>query len=216
MKIIDKTKKNTASFYLLHSTHLPDLGILQGKMGLILFYYELSKNNENKIYEEYASELLDDVYEDLSLDTPIAFDVGLCGIGWAFLYLWKNGFVEGNLDEMLTDIDQIVMKYSPKRFSDYSLEKGLEGIASYVYGRESLCVEQNVKLFEIDFLDELEFACMQANLPKKTDYSIENTWEKVITKYRLTSSEKGYCWKREIVTLISRYEDKNKHYCSCL
>ena len=201
MIAIDKKTKNTASFYMLHSATLPDLGLLQGKMGLALFYYKLSKNIENKLYEEYASELLDDIYEDLSLETPIDFDVGLCGIGWAFLYLWEKGFVEGDLDEILADIDQIVMKYSPKRFSDYSFEKGLEGIASYVYARESLRIEQSVKLFDINFLDELDHACKLLNLPKKVNYSLENTWEKVIKRYSLSSSGTGHCWKREIVKL---------------
>ena len=63
---------------------------------------------------------------------PINLETGLCGIGWGIEYLIQNGFMEGDSNEILTEIDKKVMERDLRRIKDLSLETGLMGISSYI------------------------------------------------------------------------------------
>lgn len=47
------------------------------------------------------------------------------------LILEKHGFIEGNTDEILEEVDWKVMEREVRRISDDNLETGLVGIAVY-------------------------------------------------------------------------------------
>ena len=47
-------------------------------------------------------------------------------------YLIQNGFMEGDSNEILTEIDKKVMERDLRRIKDLSLETGLMGISSYI------------------------------------------------------------------------------------
>lgn len=109
--------------------------LVHGKMGGVLFFLLYSNFNGNKIYEDFADMLMKDIYEEFNKEMPVSFDIGLCGFGWSIEYLVQNGYIEGNTDDTLENIDKKIMEWDPVRISDHPLNTGLGGILFYVVAR---------------------------------------------------------------------------------
>jgi hypothetical protein len=128
--------KKCVDLLFLNSSFLRDYGLMHGKMGISIFFYHFSRKTENVNYEQFAGELLDDVFEAISDKTSSDFENGFAGIGWGIEYLVRNGFAEGNTDEILSDIDQKLLK---KLLSGsgmrMSMKKGLIGIGVFFLSR---------------------------------------------------------------------------------
>ena len=117
---------------MLKSKFLPDVGLLEGKMGIVLALSHLYKHTCNEIYYECMSELLDDVLEHVYKGLDVEFTSGFTGIGWGLEYLLQGGFVEGDGVEVCEEIDKKIMTFDVRRMTDTSLESGLEGLLHYV------------------------------------------------------------------------------------
>lgn len=117
---------------MLRSKFVFDIGLLNGKTGIVIAFAHLYEYTHNEIYYDYMSELLDDVLEYVHKGLDVGFMSGFSGIGWGIEYLLQNGFVEGNSLEICEDIDDKIMTFDPRRINDVSLENGLEGLLHYV------------------------------------------------------------------------------------
>lgn len=121
---INKRLQRIANVLLLNASFIDNPGLLNGKMGIAIFFYHYSRYTKNKVYEEYAGELIDEIYEEINTSTPVNFENGLTGIGWGIEYLVHNGFIEANTDEVLADIDNYINQsilscpLSPENCSD--------------------------------------------------------------------------------------------------
>ena len=100
-----------ANVLLLNASFIDNPGLLNGKMGIAIFFYNYSRYSENKIYEDYAGELVDEIYEEINTSTPVNFENGLTGIGWGIEYLVKNGFVQADTNEALEEIDCAIYRH---------------------------------------------------------------------------------------------------------
>ncbi len=107
---IEGRLRRIANVLLLNASFTDNLGLLNGKMGIAIFFYHYSRYSGNKIFGDYAGELIDEIYEEINTNTPVDFANGLTGIGWGIEYLVKNGFVQADTDEALTDIDNSVYR----------------------------------------------------------------------------------------------------------
>lgn len=96
---------------ILYGSFNPDLSLFTGRMGLVLFFFHYSRYTKSALYENFAEELLDDIYEDITNDMPVSLEDGLCGVSWGMLYLMQQGFVDGNADEVLEMIDRKIEVY---------------------------------------------------------------------------------------------------------
>lgn len=113
-----------------------EIGLWNGKMGIAICLLHLYRITEVKRYEEVASELIDNVYEQISLQMPLSFESGLIGIGCGFQYIISNGFVDADSDEILSDIDYIIINCIDMRSIDsLSFENGVCGLLYYLYHR---------------------------------------------------------------------------------
>jgi hypothetical protein len=108
---IENRLQRIANVLLLNASFIDNPGLLNGKMGIAIFFYHYSRYTNNKIYEDYAGELIDEIYEQINTSTPVNFENGLTGIGWGIEYLVKNKFVQADTDEALADIDNTVYKH---------------------------------------------------------------------------------------------------------
>lgn len=124
-----------ANHLVINSSFLSNLGLFHGKMGIVIFFYHYSRYLNNPIYEEFAGELLDEIFEEIHDKLPIDFENGYLGIGWGIEYLAYLKFIDGNTNEILEDIDTKIMERDIRRISDKSLETGLEGLFHYVLFR---------------------------------------------------------------------------------
>ncbi len=100
-----------ANVLLLNASFLDNPGLLNGKMGIAIFFYHYSRYSKNKIYEDYAGELVDEIYDEINTSTPVNFENGLTGIGWGIEYLVKKGFVQADTDEALEEIDCAIYRH---------------------------------------------------------------------------------------------------------
>src|SRR5690606_26303535 len=90
----------------------------------------------NQIYEDYAGELIDEIYEEITANTPVDFENGLAGIGWGIEFLVQNGFIEADTDEVLEEFDNRIFKeliYNTP--NDIGLLNGLTGLGAYFLKR---------------------------------------------------------------------------------
>lgn len=150
------------SYLAINSSFTPNLGLFHGKMGIVLFFSFYAHYSKNDLYDCFAYDLFDEVYEDIHKEVLLNFENGLCGIGWAIEYLVQNGYMEGDTDEILEDIDNRVLEYDVRRISDLSFRKGLAGIAYYVCARLSAIRNNDTLPFDSAFLDNLKEALLNA------------------------------------------------------
>jgi len=108
-KIGDRLQR-IANVLLINSSFIDNPGLLNGKTGISIFFYEYGRYLNNKIYTDYAGKLIDEIYEEIAINTPLDFANGLTGIGWGIEYLVKNKFVDADTDEALADIDNAVYR----------------------------------------------------------------------------------------------------------
>ncbi|GEM66216.1 hypothetical protein SF1_41980 [Sphingobacterium faecium NBRC 15299] len=143
---------------ILESGQITDYGLLNGKFGIAICFFHLSRHLEHNLFLDYANNQLDEIWNSLSDDLSIEFESGLSGIGWGIEYLIQNDFVKGNSNLICNDIDKMVMRICPRRFNDYSLESGLEGILNYICARLA-GRNKNVKRnpFLKSFIDDLAY-----------------------------------------------------------
>lgn len=98
-----------------------------GTMGHVLLLYQYSRYTEDLFYERVAENMLDAVLNHLSSEESIEYGNGLAGIGYGVEYLIQNGFVRGDADDVLAELDDcLANRYTECK--DLSLEHGLSGI----------------------------------------------------------------------------------------
>jgi len=102
--------RRIANILLLNASFIDNLGLLNGKMGIAIFFYHYSRHMNERIFEDYAGELVDEIYEDIRAKTPIDFANGLTGIGWGFEHLATNKFVQADTDVVLSEIDSAIYR----------------------------------------------------------------------------------------------------------
>lgn len=139
MKDTEKNKllQRIVHYLMLHGSFCDNIGLLDGKTGVALFFFNYARYMNNKLYSDFASELIDDIYKEIHLDMPHSFKNGLSGIAWGIEWFIRNGFVEGDPDGLLEDLDMQIMERNVLRITDISLDTGLRGLACYAISRRA-------------------------------------------------------------------------------
>jgi len=165
---------------LLRSSIATNIGLFDGKMGLILFFAHYFKHSVKPVFDDTAGDLMDELMQEIHTEIPIDLASGLSGIGWGVEYLIQNSFVEGDSLEVCEEIDTKIMKYDLLRITDYSLETGLEGLLHYALAHIKGVMSQHSNLpFDEMYLSDLLQAV--TNIPKGTELS-EN-FKNISSKY---------------------------------
>lgn len=152
----EKLLGRIASYLILHTSHQRNLGLLTGKMGIVIFFFHYSSYIKKKIYSSFAFEILDEIYKEISIDSSCSFDNGLAGIAWGIEYLVQKKFVKGNTNDILEELDNKIMKLDVRKMKDSSLSTGLEGIVHYAISRCSQ--KSNDILIPSSYIQELNVA----------------------------------------------------------
>ncbi|WP_203558549.1 hypothetical protein [Bacteroides sp. 519] len=117
---------------MLKSYFLDDVGLMEGKMGVILAMLEYSKVNKEPVIADFSFELLDHLMTNIPRGLSFSFDKGLSGIGWGIEYLLNNQLAEGVGVEICEEIDREIMQMNPLYIIDTSLKNGIEGLLHYI------------------------------------------------------------------------------------
>ena len=128
--------------HLSQADKMADVGLYGGKLGLIiLLYHYYACFNRNKSYKILADRLMESVII-IPADISYRFSDGLCGIGWALLYLIKNNFVEVE-EEILVELDRQLMDFDWSQIKKEADIEELIGLISYVEARQNHISEHN-------------------------------------------------------------------------
>ncbi len=144
---------------LLNSSFIDNLGLLNGKMGISIFFFHLARETGNSVYEDYAGELIDEIYEEINVHTPFDFENGLAGIGWGIEYLAQNGFIEADTDEVLEEFDKrLIKELTFGTSTEIGILNGILGTGYYflnrIGNRQSNCEKKQILLHLIEELDK--------------------------------------------------------------
>lgn len=93
---------------ILTNDSITSLGLNTGKMGICIYFYVLSRLYNSNEYESFAEKILGDVFLRISQNNLFDIQDGLSGIGLGINYLLKQKYVEGDVDEILRDIDDLI------------------------------------------------------------------------------------------------------------
>ena len=152
METVISADQKIINTLLLNASFINNLGLMHGKMGISILFYHLSRKYKNKIYGDYAGELIDEIYEEITGETPVDFENGLAGIGWGIEYLVQNDFIEADTDEVLEEFDKKI--YIALLENHLKMEKDLEGLLGYFayFSARKKKFPEVTKLFSIDIL----------------------------------------------------------------
>lgn len=102
---MDRQLFKIANMLTLHLHEMEGVGLIDGKMGAALFYYECSRYTGVRTFNDIADDLLDDVLCNSGSIDAVGIEQGFAGIGWGINYLIRNSFVDASND-LLIDLEQ--------------------------------------------------------------------------------------------------------------
>lgn len=126
---------------LAHYNSLDSPGLFKGKLGLCLYFFEAYQQTEEPKYQQAAEKILQEVYHFVHQNPmPTSFDNGLAGIAWGIHQLIKRGYLEGNADDLLMEIDNILFKVISEKTNEleFGLKRGILGYLIYILDRVSV------------------------------------------------------------------------------
>lgn len=113
---------------------IQDYGLFHGKMGIAIFLYLYNRQVcNNSSIEELAEKYLDEAiaYIEKLENIELSFEQGILGIAWGLSFLVKENIISGNINEILSDFDDIIFNYFDARFVDWSFNTGIIGLTYY-------------------------------------------------------------------------------------
>lgn len=198
--------KPLVDHWLQNGLFLEDNGLWNGKLGLSLFFYLLSRQTGNLWFKEFADELLDWICDHLSNQLSVRFADGLCGIGWGIEWLRAAGFIEGDTDDILEEVDRAVMKQDVSRMIESGLKNGLWGVAAYVRCRmDSPREAGKPQPFDAVYRKQVEDACRRASMDLWGEAcSLAGVWRQLQEQWADEYRTDCRSWQRGIVQLRDR------------
>lgn len=95
-------------YILLNACSVNSTGLYNGKSGLSLTLFEVSRYLKDEYLEDHAFNLLKESL--LSKNEDIGFENGLAGVGYTLLYLMKNKFICADFNELFGEQHKKISK----------------------------------------------------------------------------------------------------------
>lgn len=112
-----------AAYFLRYGQTCIFNGLYYGKLGISIFLCHYSRFVKNERYTEKAIELIQQTKDALEQHFELYYADGLLGIGSGIEYLYAHGFLEGDSNEILEDIDNIVCVLMEKAVNEVDFNK---------------------------------------------------------------------------------------------
>ena len=114
------------------------IGLLSGRMGIVLFLYYYSLYSGQNEFKDIGFELIEGIFDQIETsEVPHTFCEGLAGFGWGLNHLIAQGFIEADLDELFVDLDQFSSQVVGRYIEDGNFDflQGAVGIGLYLLDR---------------------------------------------------------------------------------
>lgn len=56
---------------VLNASFIDNLGLMHGKMGIAIYFFHLTRETKNQIYEDFAGKLLNKIFNELSVTSDV-------------------------------------------------------------------------------------------------------------------------------------------------
>lgn len=99
--------ENIISLLVVSGRTCKSIGLFNGKMGMVVFLFHVARQTKNISFADIASELIDEIQDDIHADSPLSYRYGLSGIGVGIEYLAQQHFLTVDTDDVLEDFDRI-------------------------------------------------------------------------------------------------------------
>lgn len=143
-----------ADFFLKND--LSKIGLMNGKMGQVVFLYETYHITKIEGYKCKADRMIDEILSVLPFQSNrLNFGSGLAGVVWGFEYLMQKKYYVGDVDDLLADCDDNIYNFlNTDQVFELNIENGLIGYLSYLMiklknKQDHLILEINTRLFKL-------------------------------------------------------------------
>ena len=113
----EKILKQIANILSVNLQMETQAGLLQGKMGIALFFYHYARYTGNKRYDFFPEEYMSLAGKYLSFNSEKNITHGMAGLGWGIDYMIRNGFIDAE-EDALDNVDPIIKKVDNRGFID--------------------------------------------------------------------------------------------------
>ena len=143
-----KPLEKIVQILIINGTLTEQPGLFYGKTGIAVFFFHYARTTGNKLFHDYAIDLIEEIQKQITVTISVRYDIGLPGIGTGFEYYLQNGFLEAD-DDLFEDFDDRMYRvamYEP--YPSLSLDEGLTGWGRYFIYRLSGNGKKTGKLYE--------------------------------------------------------------------
>ncbi len=118
------------------------IGLLTGRAGSIVLHSLLYESTKDPIYIREINDGCEYILNHLndSTEISVAYASGLAGIGWTFIYLKDNNFIDFHVEEILEEIDFILHRELNQFLAkkEYDILYNALGIGMYFVKRKDI------------------------------------------------------------------------------
>ena len=86
------------------------IDLTNGIMGHCIYFYHISRISDNMEYHKRAELLMNELFKQITKVKMFDIKCGLAGIGLGIDYLIESGYVEGDINDILGGVDDILFK----------------------------------------------------------------------------------------------------------
>lgn len=202
--IIARNLRQIADMSLLNGTLTECSGLVNGKMGMAIFFFHYAEYTQNSLFADYAMEVIGEMISQIHVNSPADYEKGIAGIGVGIDYLIRNNFLNVE-DDICEDFDERMVRavmYDP--WQDFSQYNGLTGYGRYwvtrlqylgalVQARQCLLriialIEEN--LSDISIMEQSDVFCFLSDLQRLPGFEhCTGLLKKIQIEWNLKSSE---------------------------
>lgn len=126
---------NIARNLIIKIGDISNLGLLNGKMGIIIFLYHYARFSNKILFEKIADEFIEDLLNEIHPEYNKNFEDGLAGISYGIDYLIQQNFIITDTKYTFIELDKYINEIDFNKLNDLSLNNGIIGYLQYVFGR---------------------------------------------------------------------------------
>ncbi len=182
--VIEKDLQQIADMLLLNGTLTECPGLVHGKMGIATFFFHYAQYTDNMLFADYAMDLIDELLDQIHVNSPADYEKGIAGIGVGINYFIRNNFLDVE-DDICEDFDQRMIRAVLYDIcTDFGQYNGLTGYGKYWMTRLSYpepaipaldCLRHIAKLIEenlqtIPKQDQTDVFCFLHDLQKISSF----------------------------------------------
>ena len=131
--------KIDAIFEEINKEKSSKLSLMGEEMGGLIFLQQLSKISTSEEVLIALETKIEATFLKINDIDHTTFASGLSGIGWAYNYLFKEGVLDGSIESLLLQIDEVVEASVSKllKLNDYDFLHGVIGQGTYILERKN-------------------------------------------------------------------------------